>query len=34
MELKEPVKGLFEKAKLLAGIDLPEIKEKVEKKVW
>jgi len=30
MELKEPVKSLFEKAKLLAGIDLP-VKEKVEK---
>jgi len=30
MELKEPVKSLFEKAKLLAGIDLP-AKEKVEK---
>jgi len=30
MELKEPVKSLFEKAKLLAGIDLP-AKEEVEK---
>jgi len=30
MELKEPIKSLFEKAKLLAGIDLP-AKEKVEK---
>jgi len=30
MELKEPVKSLFEKVKLLAGIDLP-AKEKVEK---
>jgi len=30
MELKEPVKSLFEKAKLLAGINLP-AKEKVEK---
>jgi len=30
MELKEPVNSLFEKAKLLAGIDLP-AKEKVEK---
>jgi len=32
MELKEPVKSLFEKAKLLAGIDLP-VKEKVEEEI-
>ena len=32
-ELKEPVKSLFEKAKLLAGIDLP-VKEKVEEEIW
>jgi len=31
-ELKEPVKSLFEKAKLLAGIDLP-VKEKVEEEI-
>ena len=32
MELKEPVKSLFEKAKFLAGIDLP-VKEKVEEEI-
>ena len=31
-ELKEPVKSLFEKAKLLAGIDLP-LKKKVEEEI-
>ena len=32
IEFKEPVKSLFEKAKLLAGIDLP-VKEKVEEEI-